>query len=121
MLTDEQAEAYQDVLKLFKEFRGNLASVDDALSPKQQIELFKQVTKGRGSLPERMVFARKALELVTDKGQTNLFEALTERGALKHGELNEKAIRAIADATAVSQTALGRDKLEAEDAQSRAA
>jgi hypothetical protein len=40
MLSDEQSEAHQKVLDLFKDYRGDLASVDDALSPKRQIDFF---------------------------------------------------------------------------------
>ena len=87
MLSDPEAKATQKVLDLFKDFRGDLPSVDDALSPKLQIELFTQLTKGKGSFPERMEFARKSLELVTEKGQRNLFEGLTDFHVLKSNGL----------------------------------
>ena len=95
MLTDAEASATRDVLDLFKEFRGDLPSVDDALNPKQQIDFFTLVTKGRGSLPERMDFARKVLEFVTHDGQESLFEGLTEYGALNGLELNENVIEVL--------------------------
>lgn len=99
MLTDEQAQAHQDVLDLFKEFRGDLASVDDALKPNQQIDLFIELTKGQGSLTERMFFVRKALNVVTVGGQRNLFEGLKELGVLNGRELSEGGVKNLKELT----------------------
>lgn len=92
MLTDTEAQAHQDVLDLFKEFRDDLASVDDAIKPAQQIDLFIELTKGGGSLPNRMFLARKALTTLTDSGRRNLFEGLTAMRVLVGGEISEDGV-----------------------------
>ncbi|WP_459873331.1 hypothetical protein, partial [Endothiovibrio diazotrophicus] len=66
MFSDEETEACQRVLDLFQEFYGERGSVDSVIQPKQQIDLFCALTKGVGSLTERMFFARKALTVLTD-------------------------------------------------------
>ena len=91
ILSDAEAREAQKVFNLFKEFRGDLPSVDDALKPRQQLDLFVHLTSGQGDLPQRHVFARTALETLID-GHDNLFEALTAHKILKSGELAEDAI-----------------------------
>lgn len=105
MLSDSEAQAHQDVLDLFKEFRGDLASVDDALKPQQQIDLFIELTKGQGTLAERMFFARKALTILTGSGERNLFEGLTSLHVLSSGEIAPSGVKALlkmADTPAVA-------------------
>ena len=93
ILSDAEAREAQRVFDLFKDFRGDLPSVDDALKPRQQLDLFVHLTSGQGDLPQRHIFARTALETLID-GHDNLFEALTAHGILKSGELAEDAITA---------------------------
>lgn len=95
MLTDEKADAYQRVLDLFNEFRGDLPSADSALKPELQIELFLGLTKGRGSFTDRTFFVRQAMAVVTDDGQRNLFEGLKELGVLNGGKLLESGMQAL--------------------------
>lgn len=95
MLSDETSEAHQKVLDLFKDYRGDLASVDDALSPKRQIEFFTKLTKGQGSFHERLEFAEKTLEWITSGDTDNLFEGLHARNILDGTELNDNAIEAL--------------------------
>ncbi len=86
-LSDAEADAYQNVLDLFKEFRGDLPSVDDALRPELQIKLFLELTKGGGNLPERMHFVRHVLAVATQDGARNLRQGLTDHGVVKGGDL----------------------------------
>jgi|GEM_PF-3403499 len=103
-LSDTETQQHQDVLDMFKEFRGELSSVDAAIKPKQQIDLFIELTKGQGGLAERMHFARKALTVLTASGERNLFEGLTELHILSDDEIalsGVNTLRKIADAPAV--------------------
>jgi len=90
-LSDADTQQHQSVLDLYKEFRGDLASVDEAISPKQQIDLFIELTKGGGNLPNRMFLARKALTVLTSNGTRNLslglrnFHVLDGNGILQDG------------------------------------
>ena len=95
MLSDETSEAHQKVLDLFKDYRGDLASVDDALSPKRQIEFFTKLTKGQGSFRERLEFAEKTLEWIMSGDTDNLFEGLHARNILDGTELNDHAIESL--------------------------
>lgn len=95
MLSDETSEAHQKVLDLFKDYRGDLASVDDALSPKMQIEFFTKLTKGQGSFRERLEFAEKTLEWIMSGDTDNLFEGLHARNILDGTELNDHAIESL--------------------------
>jgi len=92
MLSDEEAQAHQDVLDLFKEFRGDMASVDDALKPKMQIDLFLELTKGHGSLAEREHFARQALTMLTDRGHRNLRDGLKEFHVVDSGGILKEGV-----------------------------
>jgi len=92
MLSDEEAQAHQDVLDLFKEFQGDLASVDDALKPKQQIDLFLELTKGGGNLANRTFFVRQALTVLTANGQRNLRTGLQEIGVLDGSNLLQSGV-----------------------------
>lgn len=92
MLSDETSEAHQKVLDLFKDYRGDLASVDDALSPKLQIEFFAKLTQGQGSFRQRLEFGKKALEWVMSGNVDNLFEAFHARKILDGPGLNDNAI-----------------------------
>ncbi len=95
MLSDEQAEAHQDVLDLFNEFRGDLPSADDALNPEFQIRLFLKLTESGGALSDRLFLLRQMLGVVTDHGRLNLFTGLHNQDVLKDGELDETAIKAM--------------------------
>ena len=79
-LSDSETQQHQDVLDLYKEFRGDMASVDEALKPAQQIDLFIELTKGGGNLSNRMLLARKALTVLTTNGTRNLSEGLKAEG-----------------------------------------
>jgi len=92
MLSDNEAQAHQDVLNLFKEFRGDLPSVDDALKPKQQIDLFLELTKGGGNLANRTFFVRQALTILTANGQRNLRTGLQEIGVLDGSNISESGV-----------------------------
>ena len=103
-LSDTETQQHQDVLDMFKEFRGDLASVDTAIKPKQQIELFIELTKGQGDLAERMFFARKALTVLTASGTRNLSEGLSSLHVLSGDEIisnGVKDLRKMADAPTV--------------------
>ena len=76
----EVAQQHQNVLDLYKEFRGDLASVDEVIKPAQQIDLFIELTKGGGTLAERAHFARQALTVLTASGERNLSEGLKAEG-----------------------------------------
>jgi hypothetical protein len=93
MLSDPEAKATQKVLDLFKDFRGDLPSVDDALSPKLQIELFTLLTKGKGLFRERLDFARKALEALTGDGTIDIFNGLQNLMILNDGEIAENGVK----------------------------
>ena len=95
MLSDEQAEAHQDVLDLFNEFRGDLPSADDALNPEFQIRLFLKLTESGGALSDRLFLLRQMLGVITDHGRLNLFTGLHNQDVLKDGELDETAIKAM--------------------------
>ena len=99
MLSDAEAEETQKVLDLFQDFRGDLPSADDALTPEKQIRLFLLLTKGKGLPDERRAFAREALTMATDDGRRNLFEGLTACGVLEHRDLSEPAIEALRKGT----------------------
>ncbi len=92
MLSDEEAQAHQDVLDLFKDFRGDMPSVDDAIKPELQIAFFLELTKGGGQLPERMFFVRKALTVLTASGQRTLSEGLKELHVLNGGAILESGV-----------------------------
>jgi len=92
MLSDSEAQAHQYVLNLFKEFRGDMASVDDALKPKMQIDLFLELTKGHGTLAERQHFARQALTMLTERGHRNLRDELKEYGVLGDGGILNQGV-----------------------------
>lgn len=79
-LSDADTQQHQDVLDLFKEFRGDMASVDEVIKPAQQIDLFIELTKGGGTLTERMFFVRKVLTVLTSNGTRNLSEGLKAEG-----------------------------------------
>ena len=102
MLTDEQAQAHQDVLDLFKDFRGGAASVDSVIKPKQQIDLFLKLTEGGGSLTERMFFARKALTVLTDHGNRSLFEGLHTFHLLDGADVVASGVEQLKAATTAS-------------------
>lgn len=106
MLSDEQAQAHQDVLDMFKEFRGDLASVDDAINPAQQIELFIELTKGGGALSNRMFFARKALTTLTASGERTLFKGLTDLHVLDSGEILQSGVEKLRELTGKEQASL---------------
>jgi len=99
MLSDEQAQAHQDVLNLFKEFRGDLASVDDAIKPVQQIDLFLELTKGGGTLAERMFFVRKVLTVLTASGERDLFDGLSNLHVLSGGEITKSGVEKLKELT----------------------
>ena len=86
-LSDNETQQYQDVLDLYKEFRGYLASVDEAINPKHQIDWFIEITKGNGALPNRMFLAHQYLTVLTANGTRNLSVALKEFGILGDGVL----------------------------------
>jgi len=103
-LSDTETQQHQDVLDMFKEFRGDLASVDAAIKPKQQIDLFIELTKGQGDLAERLHFARKALTVLTASGERSLFVGLSNMHVLSGDEIvpsGVKALRKMADAPIV--------------------
>lgn len=104
ILTDETADAYQRVLDLFNEFRGDLPSADSALKPELQIKLFLELTKGRGSFADRTFFVRRALAVVTEDGQRNLFEGLSDHGVIKNGVLVTKNIKRLISTTQEAET-----------------
>lgn len=99
MLSDAEARETQAVLDLFQAFRGDLPSADNALPPRQQIDLFLRLTKGMGPFRERLDFARHALTLVTDDGQRNLFEGLMAYKVVTHRDLSDPAIDALREGT----------------------
>jgi len=94
-LSDTETQQHQDVLDMFKEFRGDLASVDEAIKPAQQIELFIELTKGQGDLAERMDFARKALTVLTASGERNLFKGLSSFHVLSGDEIMSSGVETL--------------------------
>jgi len=103
-LSDTETQQHQDVLDMFKEFRGELSSVDAVIKPKQQIDLFIELTKEQGNLAERMFFARKALTVLTASGTRNLLEGLSSLHVLSGDEIiahGVKSLRKMADAPVV--------------------
>ena len=92
MLSDEETQAYQAVMDLFKEFQGEHSSVDSVISPQQQIALFCELTKGGGNLADRMFLARQALAVVTDGGARSLFAGFQALGILDRGEVVESGV-----------------------------
>lgn len=102
-LSDEETQQHQDVLNLFKEFRGDLPSVDAAIPPAEQIELFIQLTKAQGNLAERMHFARQALTALTASGKRSLFEGMTEFHILDGGKVSETGVDKLKTMVAQSQ------------------
>jgi len=104
-LSDSETQQHQDVLDLYKEFRGDLASVDEAISPKRQINLFIELTKGGGNLANRMLQARKALTVLTANGTRNLSEGLKAEGVYTGDGILEsgvKRLRNLADSREVT-------------------
>jgi len=87
MLSDREAKTSQKVFDLFKGYRGDLASVDDALPASEQLDLFLVLSKGQGSLNRRFDFVETVLDFVTKEGTVNLFEALKGFNLLKEGHL----------------------------------
>ncbi|MBL4748730.1 MAG: hypothetical protein JKY17_08275 [Magnetovibrio sp.] len=86
-LSDNETQQSQDVLDLYKEFRGYLANVDEAINPKQQIDLFIEITKGNGALPNHMFLEHQSLTVLTANGTRILSVALKEFGILGDGTL----------------------------------
>jgi len=106
-LSDSETQQHQDVLDLYKEFRGDLASVDEVIKPAQQIELFIELTKGGGTLAERAHLARQALTVLTDRGHRNLRDGLKEFGVLGSGAILDsgvKKLREMADSHEVTHS-----------------
>lgn len=103
MLSDEEAQAHQDVLDMFKDFRGDLPSVDDAIKPELQIDLFLELTKGHGTLIEREYFTRQALTMLTDHGRRNLRDGLKEYGVLGDGGLLESGVDKLRELASISK------------------
>ena len=97
LLTDQQAETTQKVFDLFKKYRGDLASVDDALPATEQLKLFLALSKGQGSLNRRFDFVETVLDHITEKGTVNLFEALNNRKLLKDRRLIEPRLEETAE------------------------
>ena len=91
----EVAQQHQNGLDLYKEFRGDLVSVDEVIKPAQQIELFIELTKGGGTLAERAHFARQALTVLTDRGHRNLRDGLKEFGVLGYGGLLQSGVKSL--------------------------
>lgn len=58
----------------------------------QQIELFIELTKGGGTLAERMFFSRKVLTVLTANGERNLFKGLTDMHVLSGGEVLKSGV-----------------------------
>lgn len=97
LLTDREAETTQKVFDLFKNYRGDLASVDDALPASEQLVLFLALSKGQGSLRRRFDFVETVLDQITKDGTVNLFEALNERKLLKDHRLVEPRLEEMAE------------------------
>ena len=102
-LSDSETQQHQNVLDLYKEFRGDLASVDEVIKPAQQIELFIELTKGGGTLAERAHFARQALTVLTDRGHRNLRDGLNEFGVLGSGALLDSGVKNLREMASTSQ------------------
>ncbi|MBL4692861.1 MAG: hypothetical protein JKY92_05975 [Magnetovibrio sp.] len=66
--------------------------MDEAISPEQQIDLFIEITKGNGSLPNRTFLARQSLTVLTANGTRNLSVGLKEFGILGDGTLLESGV-----------------------------
>ena len=97
LLTDREAETTQKVFDLFKKYRGDLASVDDALPATEQLEFFLALSKGQGSLNRRFDFVETVLDHITEKGTVNLFEALNNRKLIKDRRLIEPRLEETAE------------------------
>ena len=108
-LSDTETQQHQDVLDMFKEFRGDLASVDEAIKPAQQIELFIELTKGQGDLAGRMDFARKALTVLTASGERNLFKGLSSFHVLSGDEIMSSGVETLRKMADVHAALPGHD------------
>ena len=97
LLSDEEAETAQKVFDLFKKYRGNLASVDDALPASEQLTFFLKLSKGRGGLQNRFDFIEKVLDHITQEGVVNLDTALSQLGLLKECRLIEPRLKEMAE------------------------
>jgi len=94
-LSDADTQQHQDVLNLYKEFRGDMASVDEALKPQQQIELFIELTKSGGTLANRMFLGRKALTVLTSGGTRNLSAGLKALHVLDGGGILDAGVNTL--------------------------
>lgn len=69
------------------------------LRPSQQIELFIELTKGGGTLAERMFFVRKVLTVLTVSGERNLFDGLGSLHVLSNDEITKSGVAKLKELT----------------------
>lgn len=82
----------QRISDVFDEFRGDLVSVDEVLSPKVQIALFEKLSELESTIDEKITVVRKTLIILTKHSTIPLQTALTDSGFIRDGELLPNAI-----------------------------
>ena len=89
---DNRLVHLQRISDVFDEFRGDLVSVDEVLSPKVQIALFEKLSELESTIDEKITATRKTLVVLTKHSTIPLQTALTDLGFIRDGELVPHAI-----------------------------